>query len=265
MVETFFRESLNYCSEISFKECTFMIYFIRTFSYISLAFLLFFTLERYWKLTKDIRKYEALMRDSRFRTVVALIWIGFITFSTALTPDWKRLFGKERNSTSVDICIFSKSMEPHIGFVTSFISQFLPLTSIVAINCILGVKIRRILQQNQQKLNLSEEQQLKNENIIKKVEFNLFVMSNLIAFLNLPIIVLNSFDLIQFAHLIGAPPVEIPITVIRFFLFFASMYPFAEALICLILNQDFKGLLLEKWQIIMIKANLSKSEQSTSN
>ncbi|KII66172.1 hypothetical protein RF11_13647 [Thelohanellus kitauei] len=205
------------------------------------------------------------MHYSRFRTVVALIWIGLITFSTALTPDWKRLFGKERNSTSVDICIFSKTMEPHIGFVTSLISQFLPLTSIVVINCILGVKIRRILQEYQQKMIFSQEQQRRNNIIIKKVEFNLFIMSNLFAFLNVPILVLNSFDLIRFAHLIGAPPVEIPITVIRFFLFFASMYPFAEALICLILNQDFKELLLEKWQIIKKKTNLLVSEQSISN
>ncbi|KII66175.1 hypothetical protein RF11_11998 [Thelohanellus kitauei] len=241
-----------------------MIYFIRTLSYISLAFLLFFTLERYWKLTKDIKKYDALMRDSKFRTVVALIWIGFILFSTALTPVWRRLFGKERNLTSVDICIFSTTMEPHVGFVTSIISQFLPLTSIVVINCILGVKIRRILQQNQQNLNLSEEQQLRNEMIIKKVEFNLFVMSNLFSFLNLPIIVLNSFELIQFAHFIGAPSVEIPVIIVRVFLFFASVYPLIEALICLILNQDFKELLLEKCEAIKKKRNLMKNEPSTS-
>ncbi|KII66171.1 hypothetical protein RF11_11994 [Thelohanellus kitauei] len=204
------------------------------------------------------------MRDSRFRTVVALIWIGFITFSTVLTPDWRRLFSKERNLTSVDICIFSKSMDPYIGFITSLISQSIPLTLIVVINCILGVKIRRILQENQQNLNFSEEQQRRNEIIIKKVEFNLFIMSNLFAFLNLPLIALNSFDLIRFAHLIGAPPVEIPISVIRLFLFIASLYPFAEAVICLFLNQDFKELLLEKWTIIKKKANLLISEQSTS-
>ncbi|KII69788.1 hypothetical protein RF11_12671 [Thelohanellus kitauei] len=238
-----YREYLSNCNVKPYVECTIVTYFTRTFGYISMAFLMFFTVERYLKLIKSPDEYMIIMSKKRLIIAIISIWVGFIIFSLITTPYWIFLSIDSIRNSLVPVCVYSFSMEPLVGFVTLFLSQFLSVIVLVGINIVLGIKIRNIIIKTETTFGVTREQMERNRKIIKKVELNVFIMSAVLTLLNLSIFGLTVMDLIEFSNALKLSNIKIPGVALNVFVFFVTIYPFCEAMVCFFMNRDMQDLL----------------------
>ncbi|KAF1742031.1 hypothetical protein MXB_4348, partial [Myxobolus squamalis] len=153
-----YRSYLTSCTKIKFIECSLVIFPARTFGYTSTAFLLFFAIDRYIKVTKRPLQYNRLMNYKNLRIGISSVWILSIIFSIITTPYWIKLtIPKERN-TSFSGCYYSIAMEPVTGLITIIICQFFSIILLIAINVIFVIEVRKKIIQTETQLSVSAEQ-----------------------------------------------------------------------------------------------------------
>ncbi|KII66165.1 hypothetical protein RF11_11987 [Thelohanellus kitauei] len=222
-----------------------------------MALLLFFTIERYLKLVKPDIHYKVLMSKFRLWAGITAIWAGGISFSFVTTPYWITFKVKKLLTKPREMCVFSTIMEPLSGMITLFISQLLAIVVLIVINCILGVKIRRIFQSVRQRLPTSHEQELRNKEILKKVEVNLFIMSNIYALLYIPSLGLSVIDILAFFGQLKERQYKPNERAVFVLVNLAAIYPFCEAVTCFFLNKDLKRLMVDFWNKSIGKVRVS--------
>ncbi|KII64393.1 hypothetical protein RF11_00416 [Thelohanellus kitauei] len=248
LLSSVYREYINNCDVKPFLHCTFVLYFARTFGYISMSFLLFFTIERYVKLTTTPTSYEKIMSKTKIKIAIICIWCGFILFSLATTPYWIYLAIPNLRNSTVEHCVYSENLEPLIGLITLFISQFLSVIILVVVNVTLGFKVRSLVQRSEIRLGLSAEQMEDNRKLIKKVEINVFIMSLALTIMNVAIFGLTVIDLIKFLKALKLISYDANTYVLNLFLFFVTIYPFCEAMVCFLMNRDMIDCSRALWQ-----------------
>ncbi|KII63293.1 hypothetical protein RF11_04952 [Thelohanellus kitauei] len=238
LLSSLFREYFINCKVKPYTECTIIIVFTRTFGYISMAFLMFFTVERYIKLTYQPYEYMIFMSKTRLKIAISSIWIGFSVFSVVTTPYWIFLSIPSLRDSSVKVCVYSNSMEPLTCFITLFLSQFLSIIIMMVINVDLVIKIRKIVKESGIKLGVRKEQEKHNLKLVKSVELNIFILSFLLTLLNLGICAFTVVDLIDLRNDLSESDVHIPSVVFRIFALYATLYPCCEAFVCFFMNRD---------------------------
>ncbi|KII64394.1 hypothetical protein RF11_05371 [Thelohanellus kitauei] len=98
------------------------------------------------------------------------------------------------------------------------------------------------------RLPTSNEQDDRNKEILKKVEVNLFIMSNIYALLYIPCLGLSVIDILAFLGQLNATTYQPNERATFVLVNLAAIYPFCEAITCFFLNKDLKGLMQDFWR-----------------
>ncbi|KII73365.1 hypothetical protein RF11_02353 [Thelohanellus kitauei] len=167
LLSALYREYLSNCKIKPYTECTVVIFFSRTFGYISMAFLIFFTVERYFKLTKPA--YEYSVRDCRNMDRIYNILSRYdAILNTFNHPELQEFVG-------TCMCFL-----PFYGAFDLFhYAIYQPESEI--------------------KLEATREQAEINKKIIKSVELDVFFMSLVLTALNLTTLGFTVTDLIKYS------------------------------------------------------------------
>lgn len=248
---------LRTCKSITYQECTTMIVASRTFAYISVAFMVFFSIERYCKVTKPPLEYNILFSKNRINYSIAAIWILFTFFSITTTPFWIYLTTPELSHYEYPFCTFSTVMEPLVGIITIFLANILPTIFLVWINVVLAVKVRTIFVQTEKKINLTDVQKDRNKEIVKKVELNIFIMCFTLTLINLSILGVYIYDMVAFfSYLLNTNSYE-DFNASKLLTILIFTHPMLEAVTCFLLNKDMMELF---WSLSSKKSRLYRKE-----
>lgn len=229
---------LRTCDNIRYNECTYVIVVSRTFTYISMAFMVFLSVERYFKVVTNQLEYNLMFSKSRVDSSIAAIWILLSFFSVSTTPFWIYLITPEMNIIARPFCTYSTVMEPLVGIITLILANFLPTIFLIVLNTILAKRVRYIFLQSEKKLNYSDAQKDKNKQIVKKVELNIFMMSFALTIINLLLMAVLVYDMYIFICYMKDTTIVVDKNVSKFLTSMISFHPMLEAFTCFLLNKD---------------------------
>ncbi|KII66167.1 hypothetical protein RF11_11989 [Thelohanellus kitauei] len=220
-------------------ECSTKILLEKMFEIISMSFLIFLSFERYFKLMKEPHEYEFLIQSRRLKTSILVIWMATICFSAITVPNYGVLSGSIKLTSTNDLCIYSRVVEPAFAMISTIITPCLSYSVLIILNIIIAKKIFSIITNVKQPGILSKE----NEQMAKKVgsphEFKFCIMSILLALQFFGQVPIGIFYLVDTLSSVKVLDYEIPRVIFDIADFFSFFGLFYKLLIIVTMNDTF--------------------------